>query len=146
MRGCLHAAAAVGFGLIALFGPSASAEEASTATPDNDTYTTVLDDRRVQPILGKEVRSTNGENMGHIVNVIVDRSGRPRAAIIDFGGFLGVGSRKVVVDWSALQFEADDEPVRLGLTRDQLKAAPEYQDGKPVVVVGAISPAVAPEL
>ena len=42
--------------------------------------------------------------MGRIVDVIVDRTGTVRAAVIDFGGFLGVGSRKIVVDWSALHF------------------------------------------
>jgi hypothetical protein len=65
-----------------------------------------------------------------------------RAAIIDFGGFLGVGSRKVVVDWGALHFAraADREHITLDLTRDQIKAAPEYKDGKPIVVLGALSP------
>ena len=42
--------------------------------------------------------------MGRIVDVLVDRSGQVRAAIIDFGGFLGVGSRKIAVDWNALHF------------------------------------------
>ena len=42
--------------------------------------------------------------MGRIVDVLVDRRGQVRAAIIDFGGFLGVGSRKIAVDWSALHF------------------------------------------
>ena len=42
--------------------------------------------------------------MGRIVDVIVDRAGAVRAAVIDFGGFLGVGSRKIVVDWNALRF------------------------------------------
>src|SRR6266849_2785320 len=37
-------------------------------------------------------------------DVLVDRSGIVRAAVIDFGGFLGVGSRKIVVDWNALHF------------------------------------------
>ena len=44
--------------------------------------------------------------MGRIVDVLVDRSGEVRAAIIDFGGFLGVGSRKIAVDWDALHFPA----------------------------------------
>ena len=44
------------------------------------------------------------ENMGRIVDVIVDQAGTARAAIIDFGGFLGVGSRKIAVDWNALRF------------------------------------------
>jgi sporulation protein YlmC with PRC-barrel domain len=140
--------AAGGLALVAQFAPPASAGEApdtAAASPDADTFTMMLDHRRVQPILGKEVRASNGEQMGRIVNVIVDGSGRPRAAIIDFGGFLGVGSRKIVVDWNALQFESDSGPISLALTRDQVKAAPEYRDGKPVVVIGATSPSVAPE-
>src|SRR5215470_17856924 len=44
---------------------------------------TIFDHREVQGILGKEVRSAANENMGRIVDVIVDRTGRVRAAIID---------------------------------------------------------------
>jgi len=49
----------------------------------------------VSRILGKEVRSASGEAMGRIVDVLVDETGRPRAAVVDFGGFLGVGTRKI---------------------------------------------------
>jgi hypothetical protein len=64
-----------------------------------------------------------------------------RAAIIDFGGFLGVGSRKIAVDWGALHFPPPTPPnakITLDLTREQVKAAPEYQEGKPVVVLGSL--------
>jgi hypothetical protein len=102
---------------------------------------TILPNHEVQTILGREVLSTNGDNMGRIVDVLVDRSGEVRAAIIDFGGFLGVGSRKIAVEWNALHFPPPaqaDAKITLELTRDQVKAAPEYQDGKPVVVLGAL--------
>ncbi len=95
----------------------------------------------MEGILGRQVRSTADKDMGRIVDVIVDRSGQVRAAIIDFGGFLGVGSRKIAVDWNALSFPASakkTEQITLELTPDQVKAAPEYQDGKPVVVLGAL--------
>jgi hypothetical protein len=101
---------------------------------------TVFDQQEVQGILGREVRSGANENMGRIVDVIVDRSGQVRAAIIDFGGFLGVGSRKVAVAWNALRFQPDAKKVeRIGLelTRDQVQTAPEYKEDKPVVVLGA---------
>ena len=100
---------------------------------------TILNKHEVEGVLGREVRSATDENMGRIVDVLVDRSGQVRAAIIDFGGFLGVGSRKIAVDWNALHFPAPGKAGRtiaLDLTRDQVKAAPEYQDGKPVVVLG----------
>jgi PRC-barrel domain len=102
---------------------------------------TILNNHEVEGILGKDVRSAADENMGRIVDVLVDRGGQVRAAIIDFGGFLGVGSRKIAVDWNALHFPAPAKPgglVTLELTRDQVKAAPEYQDGKPIVVLGAL--------
>jgi hypothetical protein len=59
------------------------------------------------------------------------------AGIIDFGGFLGVGNRKIAVDWNALHFALDKkDPIILDLTRDQVKAAPEYKDGRPLVLIG----------
>lgn len=100
----------------------------------------VLDKQYAQGLLGKEVRSAANEDMGRVVDVIVDRAGHIRAAIIDFGGFLGVGSRKIAVEWNVLNFAAIADKrsvIMLGLTRDQVKAAPEYKDGKPIVVLGA---------
>ena len=100
----------------------------------------ILKSHELEGILGKEVRSATGENMGRIVDVVVDRNGQVRAAVIDFGGFLGVGSRKIAVDWNALTFPPPGDKaarVTLELTRDQVKAAPEYQEGKPVVVLSS---------
>ena len=102
---------------------------------------TILNSHEVEGILGREVLSAANENMGRIADVIVDRSGQVRAAIVDFGGFLGVGSRKIAVDWNALHFPPpgqSDAKITLELTRDQVKAAPEYQEGKPIVVLGAL--------
>ena len=139
-------------------GPAASAAEdtgtqgSRTAPPDAakeppppPPSVTVIGAKDAHGILGREVRSAANEDMGRVVDVIVDREGNVRAAVIDFGGFLGVGSRKIVVDWAALHFPADGRSDRLtvDLTRDQVKSAPEYKDGKPVVVLGAI-PVVGP--
>ena len=114
----------------------------ATRTPElpAETSVTVLGSWQAQGVLGREVRSTAGENMGRIVDVIVDRNGKARAAIIDFGGFLGVGSRRIAVDWNALRFRPDSakrDVITLELTRDQVKMAPEYKDKQPVVVLGA---------
>jgi len=101
---------------------------------------TVIEADDAHGILGRDVRSPSNEGMGRIVDVIVDRGGVPRGAVIDFGGFLGVGSRKIVVDWSALRFwnvTNKSESITLDLTRDQVKAAPEYKEDQPIIVLGA---------
>jgi PRC-barrel domain len=89
-------------------------------------------------ILGKDVLSAKGEDMGRIVDVLFDEKGEPRAAVIDFGGFLGVGTRKIAVTWSVLHFDLGEKKnvIALDIGRDQLKAAPEYKDSdKPIPVV-----------
>ena len=101
---------------------------------------TVIGASDAHGILGRDVRSAADENMGRIVDVIVDRAGTVRAAVIDFGGFLGVGSRKIVVDWNALHFGSvanKSDSITLELTKEQVKAAPEYKEDTPIVVLGA---------
>src|SRR5215217_8611384 len=128
-------------------GPAASAAEDTGSTQGSRTApqdaakepapppsVTVIGARDAHGILGREVRSAANEDMGRIVDVIVDRSGTVRAAVIDFGGFLGVGSRKIVVDWSALHFGQvtnKKESITLELTLEQVKAAPEYKEDTP---------------
>jgi hypothetical protein len=101
---------------------------------------TIIGAREAHGVLGREVRSAADENMGRIVDVIVDRAGTVRAAVIDFGGFLGVGSRKIVVDWNALHFGRvanKGDSITLELTKEQVTAAPEYKEDAPIVVLGA---------
>jgi hypothetical protein len=121
--------------------PSVAPAAPQAPAPQAPASVTVLNKHEVQGVLGREVLSSANENMGRIVDVLVDHDGRVRAAIIDFGGFLGVGSRKIAVDWNALHFPIPgkpDERVTLDLTRDQVNAAPAYEDGKPVIVLGAL--------
>ena len=129
--------------------PAAPAEDKATTDeatekvvpePAPPASVTVIDSGYARAILGRDVRSPTGDNMGRIADVIVDRGGQVRAAVIDFGGFLGVGSRKIAVAWNALRFANvanKGESTTLELTRDQVKAAPEYKDDQPIVVLGA---------
>jgi hypothetical protein len=79
-------------------------------------------------ILGAKVQGPQGEAMGLVVDVIISRDGQPDALVIDFGGFLGVGTRKIAIDWRLVHFKpgAKDAPVMIEVSRDDLQAAPEY--------------------
>ena len=124
--------------------PAAPKEPAPPAAapkePTPPASVTIIGASEAHGVLGRDVRSPKDEDMGRIVDVIVDREGTVRAAVIDFGGFLGVGSRKIVVDWNALHFgrvASKSESITLDLTKEQVMAAPEYKEGTPIVVLGA---------
>ncbi len=91
---------------------------------------------QLESVLGREVRTAVEEDVGRIIDLLVDRDGQVSAAVIEFGGFLGIGTRKIAVEWSALRFESTGkQPVILvDVTRDQLRRAPEYKPGDPAVV------------
>jgi hypothetical protein len=100
----------------------------------------------VMSILGKKVQSPKGDDLGRVVDVLADSGGRVRVAIIDFGGFLGVGDRKIAVDWPLLRFNPDrsDPSLLLTVTREKLKAAPEYKDDPRPKTLMVPEPAAAP--
>jgi len=92
----------------------------------------------VVAVLGVRVAGPDGKTLGRLVDVLVNEDGHPSAAVIDFGGFMGVGSRKIAVRWDALHFApgAAKAPVTLDWTIDQIRAAPEYvSPAKPAPVV-----------
>lgn len=123
----------------------AAAPPAAAPTQSGGTPALVLDTQDYESLLGKSVRAMNGDDLGRIIDVIIDRDGRPRAAVIDFGGFLGVGSRKIAVDWRVLKFTTEGKVGRLvlQLNRNQVRVSPEYKAGEPIVVLGASSPALS---
>jgi hypothetical protein len=94
-------------------------------------------------VLGKKVRGPAGEDMGRVVDLLLDRDAQIQAVVIDFGGFLGVGSRKIAIDWRLVRFRPDEReaPLALSLGKADVQAAPEYKDtAQPPVMVGQPPP------
>ena len=82
------------------------------------------------PILGREVLDPTGAPAGRIVDVLVDDTGQPRAAIVDAGGFMGMGTRRVAVAWRTLRFQTSAGRagrIVLDMTLDQIKDIPEFK-------------------
>ena len=102
-----------------------------------------MDPADAAPILGREVLDPAGQTAGRIVDVLVDGMGGTRAAVVDFGGFLGIGQRRVAVAWRALHFRPADGGIILQLSADQIAAAPDYKPGTPVLMA-APPPAPTP--
>jgi hypothetical protein len=99
----------------------------------------------VVAILGQPVAGPDGKTIGRLIDVLVNEDGNPTAGVIDIGGFMGVGVRRIAVRWAALHFApgATKQPISLDWTINQIKAAPEYgSNARPApVVVAAPKPA-----
>ena len=119
-------------------GGGVAANGASVFEPQSPSDTpithTIL--RHTNSVLGKELVAS-GRNAGRIIDVLTDEAGRVRAVVVDYGGFLGVGSRKIAVAWSDLRFDPDGSKaeVMTDLPPERLGTAPEVKTGEPVVVI-----------
>ena len=102
---------------------------ASPAPPPPPAHQELIYSGEATRILGRIVLDPAGDEVGRIVDVLVDDQGAPRAALIDFGGFMGVGNRRIAVAWRALKFlpAAEKRQIRLDMTADQIKETPDYK-------------------
>ena len=74
---------------------------------------------------GTSVRRSDGDKVGSIENVMIDkRSGRVAYAVMSFGGFLGMGEDYYALPWSALRYNENLDAYELNVTDDQLRNAP----------------------
>jgi predicted O-methyltransferase YrrM len=111
----------------------ASAEAAKRA--EDDEYEGVdANQPHLVSVLGREVRTRVEDVGGRIIDLLADHNGQVVAAVIEFGGFLGIGTRKIAVAWSALRFNRNGHAVTVDVARDQLRAAPDFNPREPIVV------------
>lgn len=78
-------------------------------------------------LLGTDIKNAQNEKVGEVQAVQLDSSGQVRNLIVGVGGFLGLGERAVAVQPSAVVVADGGDTIRTTLTKDQLKAMPEYQ-------------------
>ncbi|KHJ55629.1 PRC-barrel domain-containing protein [Aureimonas sp. OT7] len=74
----------------------------------------------------EDVYGVDGAKIGEIEDFVVDTEGQIAAVVVEVGGFLGIGEKEVLVDWSALDIQVTDGDLRVNaptLTREELEAA-----------------------
>ena len=92
------------------------------------------------PILGRQVLDQTGKAGGRIIDILVDQYGQTRAAVIDVGGFMGLGQRRIAVAWRGLRFNPANGEITLLMPADQIGAAPEYKPAAAPVVLASPPP------
>ena len=81
---------------------------------------------RTSKVVGSTVVNEASETVGTIDDLIVTPSEKVPFAVLSVGGFLGMGTKYVVVPYSALQVR-DKKMMLPGATKDSLKALPEFK-------------------
>jgi len=82
---------------------------------------------------GTPVYNATGDKLGSIDYLVIDKlSGRVRYAVLEFGGFLGMGSDRYPLPWNMLKYDTAQDGYVVPLDKAQLENAPRYErDARP---------------
>jgi sporulation protein YlmC with PRC-barrel domain len=86
-----------------------AASPPAAATQSSASSTSFHGDWRASKVVGLNVYNEKNENVGSINDLLMDKSGGIKAAVISVGGFLGMGARLVAVPFDKVKFVT--EPV-----------------------------------
>lgn len=77
---------------------------------------------------GTNVYNPAGDKLGSIDTLMIDKlSGRVRYAVMEFGGFLGIGTDRYPLPWDTLKYDPYMGGYVVSLSKEQLENAPHYE-------------------
>src|SRR5262245_2438164 len=84
-----------------------------------------------ETLLGSNVKNPQGQDVGDLKQLMLDpHTGRVMYAVVALGGFLGMGSKTVIMPWNALEVARDGKSLVLNVAPQLLQQAPAYEKGK----------------
>jgi sporulation protein YlmC with PRC-barrel domain len=90
---------------------------------------------KASELLDKPVKNKKGEDLGKITELVIDKSGQVKYAVLSHGGLLDMGAKMTAVSWKALQiFSAPSADkiehyiLKLNITKEQLAGLPTFSD------------------
>ncbi len=84
--------------------PTATTDKAPTAATATTTTTTASGQWRTSKMDGLKIYNEANENIGTINDLLMDKNGDIKIAVIGVGGFLGMGEHLVAVPYEKLKF------------------------------------------
>lgn len=81
-----------------------------------------------ETLIGNNVYNTQAESLGDIKEIMLDmRTGRVSYAVLEFGGFLGMGSKLFAVPWSVLKLDTVEKRFVFDVSKESLESAPGFE-------------------
>ena len=91
---------------------------------------------KASELIGMKVEGTDGKNLGKIRDLVIDpEDGDIEYAVLDFGGFLGIGDKYFAVPWDALNKTENGKKIALDTTKRDLKKAPGFDKNQEVAAL-----------
>lgn len=98
---------------------------------ERDGYETVeRDDLTTEDLTGARVYGSGDEDVGEVSELLLSDDGTLERAVLDIGGFLGLGEHSIAVTFDELQIvrgEGGDVRVYIDSTQNALEAQPAYE-------------------
>jgi sporulation protein YlmC with PRC-barrel domain len=106
------------FAAAAAIATSGAASAASMTAAPSDSWT-------VTNYYKQTIYDNNQAKIGEIDDVLVDKTGTVTGLVVSVGGFLGIGSKDVIVPFSDVNLQKKNDKYWLSIneTKDSLKAA-----------------------
>ena len=105
--------------------PQQAASPPASTTIDSKMAPSATADTR--KLIGRNIKNADGDTIGEIKSIYINKDGKVDSVMVGGGGFLGVGDREVRIAWSDLKITDNGEKVMVNMTKDELKAKPEYR-------------------
>jgi sporulation protein YlmC with PRC-barrel domain len=105
--------------------PQQAASPPASTTADSKMAPSATADTR--KLIGRNINNADGETIGEIKSIYINKDGKVDSVMVSVGGFLGMGDREVRIAWSDLKIADNGEKVMVNMTKDELKAKPEYR-------------------
>jgi sporulation protein YlmC with PRC-barrel domain len=91
------------------------------------TTTSIHDVISSERVEGTSVYNAGGDKLGTIDDLMIDKiSGQVRYAVMEFGGFLGMGTDRYPIPWEMLKYDTSQDGYVVPLDKAQLEGAPRY--------------------
>jgi sporulation protein YlmC with PRC-barrel domain len=88
----------------------------------------VISSERVE---GTAVYNASGDKLGTIDELMIDKiSGQVCYAVMEFGGFLGIGTDRYPIPWSMLKYDTAQDGYVVPLDKTQIEDAPRYANDR----------------
>jgi sporulation protein YlmC with PRC-barrel domain len=96
-------------------------------------------------LIGATVKSTQGQNIGEVSDLVVNDKNDVVAAVVSVGGVLGVGQKKIGVRYQDFEVSPDGRTLYLNMNQEQLEQQAPFDDTVTTSTAAARNRTVTPQ-